>query len=194
MLELTSRLAFVATLVACGAEAPAEPAPTPAPPETPVAEEVPAIEDEPSEPPPVVASTHEVLVLVVHEEPLLPSELRLLEVLEARLGRRTDLELREASADEAALAEAHWASSDAIPPAPETFGRASRVLFLRVPAPRRLSDGNRATRGFSGALLLRPPTAEPAISVAIDEVSSWRATDDRWASWLSGLLREPEAT
>ena len=168
--------------------APVEPAPAVE------VEPEPAVEVEPA-PEVVGPSTHDLLFLVVHDEPLLPSEERLLAVQEARLDRRNDVERRDATGEEAAFAAIFFDGTlDARSAAafPETFGRASQVLFLRVAPPRTRSDGERLSRGFTGILLFRPPDLEPAFEERIDETSSWRFADDTWSSWLSGLLRDPE--
>lgn len=169
------------------------------------APELPAAEAEPAEEvteevaeAPVTPTAHDVLLLVLHEEPLLPSESRVLGVLEERMRRRRyDVEMRDVTPEEATLARLFLdpsASEEARAAAtlPATFGAATRIVVLRVPAPRTLRDGNRATRGFAGALLFRPPFVEPAFEAQIDDDSSWRLTDDRWSSWLEGLLREGE--
>lgn len=187
----TTALALLA-LVGCGS--PEEP---PAPVEVAPVVEVepePVVEPEPA-PEVVVPSTHDLLFLVLHDQPLLPSEERLLGVQEARLDRRNDVERRDATEEEAAFAAIFF---DGTPDArleavfPETFGRASQVLFLRVAPPRTRSDGELLSRGFTGVLLFRPPDLEPAFEERIDEASSWRFADDTWSGWLSGLLRDPE--
>lgn len=184
-----------AALSACGGDAPAAPEGEPPAEEPTPAEVEPEPEiAEPPPPPPVTASTHDVLFLVVHEAPLLSSEERLFGVLETRLGRRNDLERREAIEEEAAFAEAYLSAEGAARPVafPATFGRASRVIVMRVPAPRVRSDGDLVSRGVVGVLSFRPPSLEPAFEARIDESSSWRLADDQWSSWLTGLLREPE--
>ncbi len=188
-------LAGALVLAACGSgDAPAPPVEEPSTEEPPPAEVEP--EPESTEPPPVTASTHDVLFLVVHEAPLLSSEERLFGVLETRVGRRYDVERREATGEETAFAEAYLLAEGGARPAafPGTFGRASRVIVMRVPAPRVRSDGDLVSRGVTGILFFRPPSLEPAFEARIDESSSWRLADDQWSSWLTGLLRDPEGT
>lgn len=197
--------AITASGAGCGSDDAAEP---PAEAASDLAPEPPATEtDEPEDevteelveaPAEVTPTAHDVLLLVLHEEPLLPSESRVLGVLEERMRRRRyDVELRDVTPEEASLARLFLdpsASEEARAAAtlPATFGAATRIVVLRVPAPRTLRDGDRATRGFAGALLFRPPFVEPAFEAQIDDDSSWRLTDDRWSSWLEGLLRDPE--
>lgn len=185
-------------LAACsGGDAPAAPVAEPSADEATLPEVAPEPEEsEPPPPPAVTASTHDVLFLVVHEAPLLPSEERLFGVLEARVGRRNDVERREATEEEATFAEAYLLAEGGARPAafPGTFGRAGRVVVLRVPEPRVRSDGDLVSRGVAGILFFRPPSIEPALEVRIDEASSWRLADDQWSGWLTGLLRDPEGT
>ncbi len=203
-LTALSLLAAIAVVSGgCGSDDAGEPAveaPAEAAPEPPATETDEPADDLPEEvvEAPVTPTAHDVLLLVLHEEPLLPSESRVLGVLEERMRRRRyDVELRDVTPEEATLARLFLdpsASEEARAAAtlPATFGAATRIVVLRVPAPRTLRDGNRATRGFAGALLFRPPFVEPAFEAQIDDDSSWRLTDDRWSSWLEGLLRDPE--
>lgn len=201
-LALTALSLLAASVSGCGSddagapatEASAEAAPEPASPATETDEPAAEVTEELVEAP----TAHDVLLLVLHEEPLLPSESRVLGVLEERMRRRRyDVEMRDVTPEEASLARLFLdpsASEEARDAAtlPATFGAATRIVVLRVPAPRTLRDGNRATRGFAGALLFRPPFVEPAFEAQIDDDSSWRLTDDRWSSWLEGLLRDGE--
>lgn len=190
---------FFSLASACGSPAPAAPPDPPASPE--VAAPAAPPEEEEAAPEPIVEVTptaHDVLLLVLHDEELLPSESRVLGVLEERMRRRHhDVEMRDATEEEAALARLFFdpeASPEARAAAslPSTFGAARKVVVLHIPAPRTLRDGNRRTNGFSGALLFQPPSVEPAFSLAIEDSSFWRLTDDQWSSWLAGLLRDAE--
>lgn len=143
-------------------------------------------EAEADEPAPVVPSTHELLVLLVSEQPLLRSEERLGEFLEARMRRnRRDAELRPATEAEAAFARDGGAL-------PETFGAAERLLVLHVAEPRTLPDGDLRSRGLDGVALYRLPGATPVFQAQMDD--GWRLEDEQWATWIAGLLREGEGT
>lgn len=161
-------------------------------------EEIAEVEEVPEPIVEITPTAHDVLLLVLHDEELLPSESRVLGVLEERMRRRHhDVEMRDATEEEAALARLFFdpeASPEARAAAslPSTFGAARKVVVLHIPAPRTLRDGNRRTNGFSGALLFQPPSVEPAFSLAIEDSSFWRLSDDQWSSWLAGLLRDPE--
>jgi hypothetical protein len=185
-------LVLLASL-ACGDEEAPPPEPPPAVPAEPVEPE-PVAPLEP-EPEPVSPSTHELLFLVLHDAPLLPSEERLLGVEEARLDRRNDVERRDATQEEAAFAEIFLAGGDRTTAAlPETFGEARRVLFMRVTPPRTRSDGELVARGFDGVLLFRLPDLSPVFELRLDDEAPWRLADDQWSGWLTGLLRESEGT
>jgi hypothetical protein len=178
----------------------------PAAPEPEVAEVPEVIEEEiVEEAPPVVTPTsHDVLFLVIHDEPLLPSEERQLGVLVERLERRRrfDVEQRDATDEERALAEVFLNpdASDADRAGltfPATFGSASRVLVMQLMPPRTVGSGDRVTEGYGGILLLDTAASLPAAQSAtfvglLDEDSYWHLTDDRWALWLGGLLRHSE--
>lgn len=186
-------------LFGCGDEEVSAPTPEP---EVVEAPEVLVDEVAPEAPPAVAPSSHDVLFLVIHDEPLLPSEERQLGVLVERLERRRrfDVEQRDATDEERALAE-RFLDPDATSADragatfPATFGTASRVLFMQLMPPRTVGSGDRVTEGYGGVLLL--DTATPAAESAtftgqLDEDSYWHLTDDRWALWLGGLLRNSE--
>ncbi len=163
-------------------------------------EEAPELEEDEA-PPAVSPTSHDVLFLIVHDEPLLPSEQRQLGVLEERLERRRrfDVEQRDATDEERALAELFWdpdATDEARAAAtfPATFGSASRVLFMQLMPPRTLSDGDRATEGYGAILLLDTSTHAATFVGQLDEDGAWHLTDDRWALWLGGLLRSSEGS
>jgi|GEM_PF-2058955 len=183
-------------LVGCGGEEEVSSVPEPV-----VLEAPEVIEEEvASEAPPVVMPTsHDVLFLIVHDEPLLPSEERQLGVLVERLERRRrfDVEQRDATDEERALAylflspdasEADRAGATF----PATFGTASRVLLMQIMPPRTVSSGDRVTEGYGGILLLDTATDSATFTGQLDEDSYWHLTDDRWALWLGGLLRSSE--
>ena len=185
--------------VGCGGEEEAPAAPEPEVVEVPEAIEEELIEEAPA----VVAPTsHDVLFLVIHEEPLLPSEERQLGVLVERLERRRrfDVEQRDATDEERALAELFLNpdASDADRAGatfPATFGTASRVLFMQLMPPRTVGRGDRVTEGYGGILLLNTaasPAESATFTAHLDEDSYWHLTDDRWALWLGGLLRNSE--
>lgn len=181
-------------IAACGGSGDTPPAPpTTVEPASPDPVEAPPTDDEAeaeAPPAPVVPTVHELLVLLVPEGTLLPSEQRLGEFLETRMRRNhRDVELRAATEEEAALGRAlldHGATS----PSPATFGAARRVLFLRFAPPRTLSDGDLRTGGIDAVVLLHVPSTTPAFEARIE--AGWRLENDRWADWLAGLLRDAE--
>jgi len=144
------------------------------------------------EDPPPVLEPHDVVVLVVHEEPLLRSETRILGVIAERLDRRgLDVGQREATDEEAAYMRAFFEGRPEAAGAgmPGTLAGASKVLVLRVPAPRVLANGDRVTRGIAGVLAFRASEREPYFEARVDDVSAWRASEDRLAPWLLSILR-----
>jgi hypothetical protein len=179
---------LVLLAVSCGEPSPAEPPAAEPETEAPVETEAEVEEDiEEEAPEPVAPTTHELLVLVSSDEALLPSEMRLAEFLEARMRRnRRDVELRPATEEEAALASGEAGVL------PATFGEARRVLFLHFADPRTLPDGDLRSRGIDGVVLLSLPSTTPALEARID--GGWRLEDERWATWIAGLLREAEGS
>lgn len=176
-------------LAACGETAPVETAPVTEPVvEAPPDDEALADEEEaPEAPAPVGPSTHELLVLLSGEEALLPSEERLGEFLEARMRRnRRDVELRAATDEEAALARGEASTL------PATFGEARRVLVLHFAAPRTLPNGDLRSRGVAAVRLFRLPSTTPSFEARME--AGWRLEDERWATWIAGLLRDAEGT
>lgn len=196
----TSAALAAALLLGCGDETTEPVAPEPEAATAVIEEEAIEVVEEP--PPAAIGPTsHDVLFLILHDEPLLPSEERQLGVLEERLERRRrfDVEQRDATDEERALAERYLSPdasdadrADAVFPA--TFGTASRVLFMQLAPPRTLSSGDRATEGYVGVLLLDTATQQPTFVGQLDEDESWHLTDDRWALWLGGLLRNTEGS
>lgn len=184
---MRSWLGLSIVLAACGETAPEGPPPVTEP-VVEVAEDGLAEVDEEIEeeaPEPVEPSAHELLVLLSGDEALLPSEERLGEFLEARMRRnRRDVELRAATDEEAALVRGEASAL------PATFGAARRVLFLHFAAPRTLPNGDLRSRGVSQVLLLRPPSTTPSFEARME--AGWRLEDERWATWIAGLLREAE--
>lgn len=138
--------------------------------------------------------TQDLLMLRVHTGTLLPSEERQTGVLQERLARvGYDVALRDAAQDEAELAERVLSGSGA-GAAPPLFGRASRVLILRIAPPRTRDDGDFVSQGISGVVLLRARDMEPLFVLRLEEESGWRRSDGAWSEWLQGLLREAEAS
>ncbi len=171
-------------------EAVAEPVP-----ETEAVAEAEAEPDSDSPPAPSL-ERHEVLVLAVHDDPLLRSEQRLLDVIEERMGmRRIDALEREATEAEAAFARAYFGGDDARPAAlPPSVAGASIVVFLRFPPNRELDRGQRATRGLGGVLAFRTGETGPYFEARIDDASAWRSPDEQVWPWLISLVRAEVAS
>lgn len=137
---------------------------------------------------------HDVMLVVVHDEPLLRSELRVLSVITDRLDRRgLDVGQREATEAEATyFRHAFEGTSDGA--WPSSLAGASQVVVLRIPAPRVLERGDRATRGIAGVLAYRAAEESPFVSVVVDDGSAWRQPEDRWSAWLLSLLHTEVAS
>lgn len=162
-----------------GAPEPAEPAPP-----TEVAAE-------PAAAAPALDRRYDVLLLVDHEEPLLPSEERVLGVIVERLRLRgRDVGRRDLTADERAHlratleAERREAPTDGRP----EFDGARFRLVVRIPPPRTLRDGQRATRGIAGVWAYRGEVDVPYLQLDVDDASAWRWPEDRWSGWLLSVL------
>jgi hypothetical protein len=137
---------------------------------------------------------HEVVVVAVHDDPLLRSEQRLLDVIEERMQmRRIDAIEREASEEEASFARAFFAGQGQGTP-PASLSGASVVVFLRFPPNRELDRGQRATRGLGGVVAFRAGEPEPFFEARIDDVSAWRAADEQIWPWLISLVRAEVAS
>lgn len=137
---------------------------------------------------------HEVVLVAVHDDPLLRSEQRLLDVIEERMRmRRIDAVEREASEEEAAFARAFFRGEGQGTP-PASLAGASVVVFLRFPPNRELDRGQRATRGIGGVVAFRAGEPEPFFEARIDDVSAWRAPDEQIWPWLVSLVRAEAAT
>ncbi len=163
----------------------------------------PAAQDEPVEaedvaatPAPADLSTHEVALVVVHDDPLLRSEQRLVDVIVARMAmRRIDAAARDADAEEASFARAFFAGAgDASAGLPASLRGPGVVLFLRFAPQRELSSGDRATRGFAGALAFREGEATPFLSLRVDDEAGWRGPDEQLWPWLISLVRAEAAS
>lgn len=192
-------------LVGCGSSEaetpPSEPVQTPievAPPSVDVVEEE---EDENEDEGDASAEedfgTHDVIMLVVHEEPLLRSEQRIVTVISERLHMRGyDIGHRDASEEEAAfvLPQLESPEAEANIAIPSSLAAASNVIVLRIPPPRELNDGQLATRGIAGVLLYRHGEQAPFFRSIVDDVSAWRNAEDVWSGWFLSLLRAEART
>ncbi len=139
---------------------------------------------------------HEVVVVAVHDDPLLRSETRLLDVIAERMRmRRLDAIQREATEEEASFARAFFAGDAARPSTrPSSLAGVSTVVFLRFPPNRELDRGDRATRGLGGVLAFRRDQSEPFLDLRIDDSSAWRAPDEQIWPWLISLVRAQGAS
>lgn len=141
--------------------------------------------------------THDVIMLVVHEEPLLRSEQRIATVITERIHMRGyDIGQREASEEEAAFVLPQFESpeAEANVPVPASLAAASNVIVLRIPPPRELNDGQLATRGIAGVLIYRHGEQAPFFRSIVDDQSAWRNAEDVWSGWFLSLLRAEART
>ena len=190
---------FALALTACGSSPEAAPTSTEPPPTPPTEPAEPLVDEEPAEdaddegtePVAVPIAPHEVVVIAVHDDPLLRSEQRLLDVVAERMRlRRLDAVQREATEEEAAFARAFFAGSEGRPTArPSTLEGVTVALFLRFGPNRQLDRDQRATRGVGGVLAFRAGESAPYFEVRNDDVSSWRLSDDQLWPWLVSLVR-----
>lgn len=191
---------FALALAACGSSpeaAPPSSEPPPTAPTEPAAE--PVVDDEPIEDADeedegdvaTPITPHEVVVIAVHEDPLLRSEQRLLDVVAERMRlRRLDAVQREATEEEAEFARAFFAGPEGRPSTrPSTLDGVTVALFLRFGPNRQLERDQRATRGVGGVLAFRADESAPYFEVLNDDVSSWRLSDDQLWPWLVSLVR-----
>lgn len=156
------------------------------------ADEAPAPEE--AEPAPDLGA-HEVVIVAVHDDPLLRSEQRLLDVIVERMQmRRLDAIGREATDEEAAFARARFADEGAPAAVPSTLAGAGTVVVLRFPPNRELARGERGTRGIGGVLALRRGESEPYLDLRIDDAAAWRAPDEQVWPWLISLVRAQGAS
>lgn len=141
-------------------------------------------------------SAHEVVIVVVHDDPLLRSETRLLEVIAERMQmRRIDAIQREATDEEATFARAIFAGESGEAAAlPSTLSEVGTSVFVRFPPNRELGNGALATRGFGGALAFRRGEREPYLELAIDDEAAWRGPDEQLWPWLISLVRAEGAS
>lgn len=198
-------------LVGCGSsEAPTSPDPVEVPVEV-VAPSTPdedAIEENEGEEEAQAPSheTHDVIMLVLHEEPLLRSEQRLVSVIEERIHMRGfDIGQRDATEEEAAFVSPQLESPEAEAggaisregnqqPMPSSLTNASHIIVVRIPPPRELNDGQLATRGIAGVLVYRQGEQTPYFRSIVDDVSAWRNAEDVWSGWFLSLLRSEAHT
>lgn len=216
MLRRPLSFALLVSLLGCGSTE--APPPTSAEPESPPLEEPPTTpsdeEDDEVEAPPrgEVADAedegedeevpapdtapHEVVIVVVHDDPLLRSETRLLEVIAERMQmRRIDAIQREATEAEAAYARAFFTGrGDASAGLPASLGQAGTVVFFRVPPNREVGEGRMATRGFGGAIAFRRGDREPYLELRVDDEAAWRGADEQLWPWLISLVRAEVAS
>lgn len=139
---------------------------------------------------------HEVVVVAVHDDPLLRSEQRLLDVIAERMRmRRLDAIQRAATEEESTFARAFFGGEAARPSArPSSLAEVGTVVFLRFPPNRELDRGDRGTRGLGGVLAFRRGDAEPFLELRIDDSSAWRAPDEQIWPWLISLVRAQGAS
>lgn len=192
-------------LVGCGSSEaetpPSEPVQAPVEVAPPPVEEVEGEEEEEDEEESARAEgdfgNHDVIMLVVHEEPLLRSEQRIVTVISERLRMRGyDIGQRDASEEEAAFVLPQLASPEAESTlaVPSSLAAASNVIVVRIPPPRELNDGQLATRGIAGVLLYRHGEQAPFFRSIVDDVSAWRNAEDVWSGWFLSLLRAEART
>lgn len=146
-------------------------------------------------PPVTDLGPHEVVVVAVHEDPLLRSEQRLLDVIVERMQmRRLDAIGREATDEEATFARARFAGEAAPGSVPSSLASAGTAVILRFPPNRELARGERGTRGIGGVLAIRRGESEPYLDLRIDDSAAWRAPDEQVWPWLISLVRAQGAT
>ena len=144
-----------------------------------------------------VPQSHDVIMLVVHEEPLLRSEQRIVTVISERIRMRGfDIGQRDATEEEAAFVAPQLESpeAEASLAVPSSLASASHVMVVRVAPPRERSDGQLATRGISGVLVYRHGEQAPFFRARIDDTSAWRNAEDVWSGWFLSLLRSEAST
>ncbi len=140
-------------------------------------------------------SAHEVVIVVLHDDPLLRSEERLLDVVAERMEmRRIDAIRRDATDEEATFARAHFAGEAAPGALPASLAGVGTVVFLRIPPNRELDRGQRATRGFGGAIAWRRGEPDPYVELRIDDDAAWRGADEQLWPWLISLVRAERAS
>lgn len=133
---------------------------------------------------------HEVVLVVVHDDPLLRSEERLLDVVAERMQmRRIDAVRREATDEEASFARARFAGEGRESALPSSLTEVGTVVFVRIPPNRELDRGQRATRGFGGVIAFRRGEREPYAELRIDDDAAWRGADEQLWPWLISLVR-----
>lgn len=138
---------------------------------------------------------HEVVLVVVHDAPLLRSEERLLEVVTERMQmRRIDAIRRDATDEEATFARARFSGQGAGSALPSSLAEVGTVVFLRIPPNRELDRGQLATRGFGGAVAFRRGTTEPYVELRIDDDAAWRGADEQLWPWLISMVRAERAS
>jgi len=141
--------------------------------------------------------THDVIMLVLHEEPLLRSEQRVVSVIAERIHMRGfDIGQRDATEEEAAFVSPQLESAEAEAggPIPSSLTSASQIIVVRIPPPRELSDGQLATRGIAGVLVYRHGEHAPYFRSIVDDISAWRNAEDVWSGWFLALLRSEART
>jgi len=141
--------------------------------------------------------THDVIMLVLHEEPLLRSEQRVVSVIAERIHMRGfDIGLRDATEEEAAFVSPQLESAEAEAggPIPSSLTSASQIIVVRIPPPRELSDGQLAARGIAGVLVYRHGEQTPYFRSIVDDISAWRNAEDVWSGWFLALLRSEART
>jgi hypothetical protein len=133
---------------------------------------------------------HEVVIVVVHDDPLLRSEERLLDVIAERMQmRRIDAIRRDATDEEASFARSRFAGEGRESALPSSLTEVGTVLFVRIPPNRELDRGQRATRGFGGVIAFRRGEREPYAELRIDDEAAWRGADEQLWPWLISLVR-----
>lgn len=155
--------------------------------------------EEPLAAAPVDVARHEIALIVVHTDPLLRSEQRLLDVLVERMQmRRLDAVQREATDEESAYArtffEGEVPEQGLASGLPESLTGPSVVVFVRFAPQRELDRGQRATRGFGGALAFRRGDTEPYLELRLDDAANWRGPDEQLWPWLISIVRAERAS
>jgi hypothetical protein len=138
---------------------------------------------------------HEVVLVVVHDAPLLRSEERLLDVVTERMQmRRIDAIRRDATEEEATFARARFSGEGAGSSLPPSLAGVGTVVFVRIPPNRELARGQLATRGFGGAVAFRRGATEPYVELRIDDDAAWRGADEQLWPWLISMVRAERAS